>query len=408
VQKPANILLILLGVMLGMAERPAAAQDIREFPIPSFGCDPESIVLGPDGAFWFTEYWTGAIGRITLTGTVTEYYTPTGTSHPVSIVVGPDTNLWFTESTVGKIGRITTNGTITEFPCPANTVPVGIALGPDSRLWVTDAGPNFVAGMATNGGIMAFTVGGSGLSATNYYNTGITVHNRPGNITAGPDGNLWFTERLVAKIGLITTAGVITEFPLPGPTSQPYDIVTGPDGALWFTEFNSNKLGRITTAGALTEYSLPTNSASANQPWGITVGSDSNLWYSDISAGWIGRFTLTNVTTFATPSLSSRPRRLAAGPDGSIWFGEFIAESISGQDFIGRYWIPPLTVTTASGSRVILTWPTTAGPTFHLQSNTNLAGTNWVNVLGSPATIGSNFVVTNSATNSQLFFRISQ
>jgi virginiamycin B lyase len=56
-------------------------------------------------------------------------------------------------------------------------------------------------------------------------------------ITAGPDGNLWFTEYGGNKIGRITTAGVITEFPIPTDDSEPWGITSGPDGNLWFTEF---------------------------------------------------------------------------------------------------------------------------------------------------------------------------
>ena len=52
------------------------------------------------------------------------------------------------------------------------------------------------------------------------------------------------------KIGRITTAGVITEFPVrrrANPTGS-----AGPDGALWFMEYAGNKIGRITTAGNVT------------------------------------------------------------------------------------------------------------------------------------------------------------
>jgi hypothetical protein len=63
-----------------------------------------------------------------------------------------------------------------------------------------------------------------------------------GSITAGPDGNLWFTTGFDQKIGRITTAGVITLFPLPQ-VGTPMDITTGSDGALWFTEFAGNRLG---------------------------------------------------------------------------------------------------------------------------------------------------------------------
>jgi hypothetical protein len=47
------------------------------------------------------------IGRITTSGTVTEYVIPTANSYPQAIVAGPDGNMWFTEAATNKIGRIT-------------------------------------------------------------------------------------------------------------------------------------------------------------------------------------------------------------------------------------------------------------------------------------------------------------
>ncbi len=47
----------------------------------------------------------------------------------------------------------------------------------------------------------------------------------------GQDGALWFTENSGNKIERITTAGVITEFPVPTSSSGPRGIVAGPDGA---------------------------------------------------------------------------------------------------------------------------------------------------------------------------------
>jgi hypothetical protein len=67
-------------------------------------------------------------------------------------------------------------------------------------------------------------------------------------ITAGPDGNLWFTESRANKIGRITPSGTIDEFPVPTAKSLPFGITAGPDGNLWFTESKANKIGRITSA----------------------------------------------------------------------------------------------------------------------------------------------------------------
>jgi len=68
---------------------------------------------------------------------------------------------------------------------------------------------------------------------------------------------LWFTEYDANQIGRITTAGAITEYPVPTANSEPQSITAGPDGALWFTEYGGNKIGRITTAGVITEYPVP-------------------------------------------------------------------------------------------------------------------------------------------------------
>src|SRR6266571_3643622 len=104
----------------------------------------------------------------------------------------------------------------------------------------------------------------------------------PNGITAGPDGNLWFTES--DKIGRITPGGTITVFALPTANSQPFGIAAGPDGNLWFTE--SDKIGRITPGGTITEFPMPT---ARSRPEGITAGPDGNLWFIEFFANKIGR-----------------------------------------------------------------------------------------------------------------------
>jgi virginiamycin B lyase len=75
----------------------------------------------------------------------------------------------------------------------------------------------------------------------------------PQGITAGPDGNLWYTDPGANKVGRLTPAGAITEFTLPTAASDPRGIAAGPDGALWFAEFGTDRIGRIDPAtGAIT------------------------------------------------------------------------------------------------------------------------------------------------------------
>src|SRR6476646_1074516 len=69
----------------------------------------------------------------------------------------------------------------------------------------------------------------------------------PQGITAGPDGNLWFTENsfdTTPRIGRLTVSGTLLETMDLG--FGPFDIVAGPDGNLWFTDPDANTIGRVT------------------------------------------------------------------------------------------------------------------------------------------------------------------
>ena len=85
------------------------------------------------------------------------------------------------------------------------------------------------------------------------------------------------------KIGRITPAGMITEFPLPSGTF-PYKITAGKDGNLWFTMHD--RIGRLTPAGVFTAFPLPTPNTF---PGGITATSDGNIWFVEVLGRKIGR-----------------------------------------------------------------------------------------------------------------------
>ena len=68
----------------------------------------------------------------------------------------------------------------------------------------------------------------------------------PQLIVTGSDGNLWFSETSISRIGQMTTSGVFTDFPTTTPGSL-VGITSGPDGNIWFTEPQNAKIGRITT-----------------------------------------------------------------------------------------------------------------------------------------------------------------
>src|SRR6266850_1889712 len=130
-----------------------------------------------------------------------------------------------------------------------------------------------------------------------------TAVSDPTSIAKGADGNLWFTEHDGHKIGRITPAGVVTEFPI-GSNGGPGSITAGADGNVWFTEAGgANAIGRVTPLGGVSEYAVPT---SGSDPTSITAGPDMNLWFSELSTNKIGRISsLAGGGTLASSDVST-------------------------------------------------------------------------------------------------------
>jgi virginiamycin B lyase len=199
-------------------------------------------------------------------------------------VTGPDGNVWMGAFGLG-IARFTPAGTETPFPLGSSTTVDGMVVGPDGNIWFTENLANKIGMITTNGTVTEFPIP--------------TADSAPFGITVGPDGALWFVESgftdlpggdAVGAIGRITTSGEVTnEFPTITPESDPISIVAGPDGNLWFTESLTNDIARITPAGVITEFAIPTPDSG---PLGLVVGPDGNLWFTEITGNKIGRLTL--------------------------------------------------------------------------------------------------------------------
>src|SRR5207253_1676891 len=100
-----------------------------------------------------------------------------------------------------------------------------------------------------------------------------------------PDGNFWFTEPFVDRIGRMTISGAFTEFAVTA-GSQPYSITVGPDLNLWFTERNGNRIGKMDPSGTLiAEYPIPTANS---YPYSIAAGPG-GLWFTEPNSNKIGR-----------------------------------------------------------------------------------------------------------------------
>jgi streptogramin lyase len=204
---------------------------------------------------------------------------------------------------------------INEFPIPTNSsAPFGITAGPDGNLWFTEKDVNKI-GRITPAGVV-----------TGEFPVLTPNAEGPRLICAGPDGNLWFTEQGANNIGRITPSGTVTEFPVPTASSSPGGIVTGPDSNIWFTEITGNKVGRITTAGVITEFTIPTASSGVRD---ITAGPDGKLWFCERDANQIGTVSTTGTfNEFSIPTSAAGPGSITAGSDGNLWFTEEFVNTV--------------------------------------------------------------------------------
>src|SRR4051794_3738471 len=159
------------------------------------------------------------------------------------------------------------------------------------------------------------------------YSSGLSAGARPDAIAAGPDGNLWFSERGAARIGRITPSGQITEFSAGlAPDAQVNGLTAGPDGNVWFTE-EGRVVGRITPAGEITEYAAP----AGGLPRGIASGPDGQLWIGLGPGGQIGHLGVdgSGAASFGGLTSGASADDIVAGPDGNLWVTEFSGSRIA-------------------------------------------------------------------------------
>lgn len=333
------------------------AGSMSVFHVPTPYTLPGRITAGPDGALWFaaiaysnfgTNRPSGAIGRVTSAGVMTLFPLPSLNSYPRQVTLGPDGNLWFTalqgsgtvisgidtppkfSETAGEIGSITPLGTFSPFLArSARGIPDGIATGPDGNLWFTEsvkADPSGstinIARMSPIGMLTEFPLSQLDPLAA-----------AAPSITAGPDGNLWFTiqssagSNAVCRVGRITPQGTITLF-TPSGLYIAGDITNGPDGNLWIS--SGYYVARIAPEGQVSEYSLPGQGFGRASAGGITAGSDNALWFAT-DGSYVGRIAPDGIIKAYTypPALNfdngrnslegSALQGITTASDGTLW-----------------------------------------------------------------------------------------
>jgi streptogramin lyase len=209
-----------------------------EVAIPSGSKVRNGMVLGSDGAMWFSE-WRG-IGRVSAGGSITEFPFTDALMGPGPLALGSDGNVWFDGAidnvappafppSNSAVGFITPGGSITSYPVNSSGYPLsGIIKGPDNNIWF---------GYSNN----SIGLVGPGGAITKYSPTfGNDLNIQVTDLTTAPDGNIWIVDGGLSEIlKYVIATNTVTAYPTPpdfpgaGQNVQPYRVIEGTDGDLY-------------------------------------------------------------------------------------------------------------------------------------------------------------------------------
>ena len=153
------------------------------------------------------------------------------------------------------------------------------------------------------------------------------------NIVAGPDGALWFNEQNGFAVGRITTAGLVTEFPVPrapysangdGPTT-----IVSSGGNLWTLANVGSTIDVVSTAGTVTQLYANLNQSATN----LAPDSVGGVWATSLTGAGGGSVSgglfrvdppAGAVRNYRNPQFTGQfqPVPIAAGPKGTVWFAD--------------------------------------------------------------------------------------
>jgi streptogramin lyase len=218
--------------------------------------------------------------------------------------------------TTNPITLTTTNATDTSFSTTSLTSPA------TSTSTLTYTGASAAAGTTLSIGATATSITPTPATISVYAHHTILEYPVPGGGTPygaalGADGNVWFVEEAVAKVGHVAPDGTITLYTIPS-GGDGFAIAAGSDSRLWFTE-NNGKIGAVTTGGTVSEYT-----SGVSDPFGIAKGANGNMFYVDFSgSGLVGQITTSGSTSFSS-GLSGGPQLqgIALGSDDRVWVTE--------------------------------------------------------------------------------------
>lgn len=201
-----------------------------------------SVTATPDGGAWVTSrYGDGGITRLSAAGAETGYFDAVSYAGDSESTLGPDGNLWFSDGS-SVIQRITESGNVTNFAATGDAGEIVSMTTSGGAVWYAKFEPGDWLIGSRSGLIGRLSAGGVATPFTSPYPDLV-----PAALTPAADGGVWFTVHHGAGVGHVDPAGNYRVALLPEGNGAD-SVAVGPDGNLWYTDHDLNRVGVITMA----------------------------------------------------------------------------------------------------------------------------------------------------------------
>jgi streptogramin lyase len=265
---------------------------ITEYDLPRKTIAPHDVILGRDGALWYSNFTENFLGRLDpRTGAHSEFaypdIKPGWPQGALSVEADRNGDLWL--STMFQTGLIKFDmkaKTFRSFPLPAelNGDATGQAMvmpgrsHVDGRVWTTDVDKRTILRLDVKSGkyqsIEPFKA-----SPRSHF---------PYGLVADKANNLYFMDFGGEALGRVDAKSLkVTLYPTPTPRSRPRRTMMDGKGRIWFAEYAANQLAVFDPVREdITEWAAPTPHT---YPYDVYMDRNETLWSGSMTSDRILR-----------------------------------------------------------------------------------------------------------------------
>jgi DNA-binding beta-propeller fold protein YncE len=340
--------------------------NVSAFVAPGSGGlnQPKDLVQGPDGNVYVASATTNSVIRYTPSGQLIGTFVAAGAgglSNPRAIAFGPDGNLYVSSVTNNNILEYSgSTGAFLSTFVPSGSgglnYPAGMVFGQDGNLYVSSTGTESVDRFqGPLGSAPGSPLPAAGQSGATFVASGSGGLAGPGELTFGPNGNLFVSNASPSVSGLInnnygvlefdaTTGNFITTYVAQGAGGLdiPRGLAFDQEGRLYVADFGTNAIHRYDSQGNYLDDPVSSSVSSLQVPIGMVFDAQGDLLVSSRDGNAVDEYNSGVTVTLSAASTSPVTVQYATS-DGT---------AVAGTDYTAQYG----TVTFAPGqtSRLIL------------------------------------------------------